>query len=356
MPHSQNAAAQGLTNGTAEEDAPDALPASLRAFLHGIVDYAGLFPPAGLPLREALQNYARYRQDEYAWMLGRFIIPVRRLPDLDEYAQLFSEDARTPRGEAPPYRFSVLGTGGDTAETFVEHFADDLDVIDAFADRREGRAVADAMEVRLPTALLEADVDALEDFFDAVHRRLVVAGTAQLDLHYEIALNDEDIEAVPLAAKALAAHNARREHPLRAEAGLKFRCGGDTAADFPAPKHLSRAIAACRDADVRFKATAGLHHPVRHRDDEMRTHRHGFLNVFGAAALAEAHGLGADALNEILLEENADHFRFRPDALAWKDRSASTEAIERAREHLAASFGSCSFEDPVADLRDLGLL
>jgi hypothetical protein len=357
MPSPQRAAAPGAPDGDATNgEVPERHPDSLRAFLGNIVDYAGFFPPSDLPLREAIQNYARYRQEEHAWMLSRFVVPVGRLADLDEHAPLFAEDAKNARGEAPPYRFSVLGTGGDTEEAFLDAFAEDLDAIAAFAARRQGRAAADMMEVSLPAGLLEAGTDNLEAFFGAVHRRLVAAGTARLDLYYEVPLDEDGVEAVGPAARALAAHNTAQERPLRAEASLKFRCGGDTAADIPAPAHLARAIAACRDADARFKATAGLHHPVRHRDDDLGAHRHGFLNVFGAAALAEAQGLGAEALHEVLVEENADHFRFRPDALAWKDRTAPTAAIERAREHLTASFGSCSFEAPVADLRDLGLL
>lgn len=355
MPPPENAAAQDATNGHAE-GTHAGLPASLRAFLYRLVDYAGLFPPADLSLHEAMQNYARYRQEDHAWLLSRFVLPVRRLADLDEYANLFADDARSARGGAPPWRFSVLGTGGDTAEAFLEHFGDDLAVIETFTERRQGRATADMMEVPLPANLLDADADALEDFFGAVHRRLVAAGTAQLDLFYEVPLTDDTIETVPVAASAATAHNARQEHPLRAEVGLKFRCGGSTPGDFPAPGHLARALAVCHEADTRFKATAGLHHPVRHRDDEMRTYRHGFFNVFGAAALAEAQGLGAEALREVLLEENADHFRFTPDALVWKDRSASTAAVERARDHLAVSFGSCSFSEPVEDLQGLGLL
>jgi hypothetical protein len=353
MPAPEDAAAAAGAGG---DGAPSGVPASLRAFLDGLIDYAGLFPPAALSLQEAMQNYARYRREEHAGILARFVLPVRRLPDLDDYAHLFAEDARSRRGQARPYRFSVLGTGGDPAEAFLEHFREDLDTIARFAERRQGRAAADMMEAPLPPALLDADADALGDFFAEVHRALVMAGTARLDLYYEIPLTDDTIEAVPLATQALSAHNAGQERPLRAEAGLKFRCGGDTASDFPAAGHLAHAIAACRDADVRFKATAGLHRPVRHRDNELGTYRHGFLNVFAAAAFAEAQGLGPGALREILLEENADHFRFTPDAVAWKDRSASTAAIERTREHLAASFGSCSFEEPVEALQGLGLL
>jgi len=353
MPAPEDAAAAAGAGG---DGAPSGVPASLRAFLDGLIDYAGLFPPAALSLQEAMQNYARYRREEHAGILARFVLPVRRLPDLDDYAHLFAEDARSRRGQARPYRFSVLGTGGDPAEAFLEHFREDLDTIARFAERRQGRAATDVMEARLPAPLLEATPEAMTDFLAEVHRALVMAGTARLDLYYEVPLTDDTAEAVPLVAEAIAEHNAAQERPLRAEAGLKFRCGGEAASDVPAAGHLAYAIAACRDADVRFKATAGLHRPVRHRDQDRGVYRHGFLNVFAAAVFAEAQGLGPGALREVLLEENADHFRFTPDTVAWKDRSASTVAIERTREHLAASFGSCSFDEPVEALQDLGLL
>ena len=58
------------------------MSASLRALLAGAIDYAGMFPPASLPLGQAFDNYLRYRSGPDAWMLGRFVCPVGRLPDL----------------------------------------------------------------------------------------------------------------------------------------------------------------------------------------------------------------------------------------------------------------------------------
>ena len=55
---------------------------SLRALLHGIIDYAGLFPPANLPLDQAVRNYARYCTEPDSWMLGRFVCPVTELAEL----------------------------------------------------------------------------------------------------------------------------------------------------------------------------------------------------------------------------------------------------------------------------------
>jgi hypothetical protein len=113
---------------------------------------------------------------------------------------------------------------------------------------------------------------------------------------------------------------------------------------------------ACRDAGVPFKATAGLHHPVRHYDDTMETEMHGFLNLFGAAVMAAEHDLSVADVQLILQEDLDDAFRFTKEAFAWRDLKASMDDIMHARETLATSFGSCSFEEPVDDLRDLDLI
>ncbi|MCC7155507.1 MAG: hypothetical protein IT161_13110 [Bryobacterales bacterium] len=46
------------------------------AFLKGILDYAGLYPPAALTLDEALISYAEYKQHSRSAMLGRFVVPA----------------------------------------------------------------------------------------------------------------------------------------------------------------------------------------------------------------------------------------------------------------------------------------
>ncbi len=66
--------------GTEEEfPAGSALTRSLRALLDAAVDYAGLFPPAALPMAVAIRNYERYQESELAWILGRFVVPAAKL-------------------------------------------------------------------------------------------------------------------------------------------------------------------------------------------------------------------------------------------------------------------------------------
>src|SRR3982751_2790989 len=84
---------------------------SVRLLLAGAIDYAGLFPPAGLPMSEAVLNYATYRSSNYNWMLGRFIVIA---PRLDEFYEIASEFL--PRDGADPWRVSVV-VGEDVVET-----------------------------------------------------------------------------------------------------------------------------------------------------------------------------------------------------------------------------------------------
>src|SRR5258708_21514392 len=97
---------------------------SLRALLTGAIDYAGMFPPAKLPLEEAFRNYLNYRESPDAWMLGRFICPVGRLEELAQLMQKAPLEARTS--------VSCIASGGSTFEEFFKNSKDDLEKIRAF--------------------------------------------------------------------------------------------------------------------------------------------------------------------------------------------------------------------------------
>ena len=59
--------------------------------------------------------------------------------------------------------------------------------------------------------------------------------------------------------------------------------------------------------------------------------------------------------------QNESDFDFTDDKMTWKvgdDRDSrfeiSKEIIEKSRENIAISFGSCSFQEPIDDLTQLG--
>jgi hypothetical protein len=143
--------------------------------------------------------------------------------------------------------------------------------------------------------------------------------------------------------------------------GAKLRCGGITADVFPSSLEVASFLRQCHAAGVSFKLTAGLHHAIRgaypltYEANSPTAVMHGFLNVFLAAAWVKA-GLGIQETVELLEERTASNFAFLPDAVRWRSRRLSTEAIRETRGNFALSFGSCSFSEPVAELRKLNLI
>ena len=283
---------------------------SLRALLHGVVDYAGLFPPAKLDMAPAAENYERYMAGAHNWMLGRFVLPVAR----------FEAFLSAVPDIALGWRISALATdGGDGAR------------ISEFNRANEGRFVVDSVELKPPSADAVAElVRSLPDGVDAF-----------VETPW-----DTDAGEWFAAIAAAGAH-------------AKIRTGGVTPDAFPTVEQVAQFVLSCRDAGVAFKATAGLHHPVRadyrltYEADSAQGTMHGFLNVFLAAAVASAGGQAGELA--AVLAANNDGFVFDDAGVRVFERQMTTLDVEKARAFIR-SFGSCSFEEPVDDLKGLGLL
>ncbi|MET0752835.1 MAG: hypothetical protein ABWZ66_05660 [Pyrinomonadaceae bacterium] len=292
---------------------------SVRILLSGIVDYAGLFPPAALSMPEAVINYATYKNSNYKWMLGRFIVPVSRLDEfLESAADFISRDAES-------WKLSVLASE-DIHETIRK--------IEEFNSNNSPRAVIDAIEVKADDASqIEKIAEAIPDGFQT---------------YFEIPIGAELAElAVNLALKNLRA---------------KIRTGGTTPEAFPPAKMVVRFIRTCIAANVPFKATAGLHHPVRcfkpltYEANAPEGMMNGFLNVFLAAGFARA-GFKPAVLEELLEDEFEESFEFEENGVLWRqEHFLNTTQLKLLREKNITSFGSCSFEEPIADLQEIGLL
>jgi hypothetical protein len=324
----------------------------MRALLSGIIDYAGLFPPAKLPLDQAIRNYVRYRQEPEHWMLGRFVCPAARLGELASFQEgLFQA--------GPPFVFSALGRGGNSAAEFLSGLQADLEEIATFRERHGGRVVVDVFEVRLPAELTRPNTaQALAALLAEAGDVLEAYGPAAITPFYEAALTADWREALA-AVLGVLANGSRYSSGQRQScrpAGLKLRCGGLEAAAVPSVGQVAYAVTACRSLAVPLKATAGLHHPIRHFDHAMQRRLHGFLNVFGAAVLAQVHHLDEDHVRQVVADEDTSDFRFDDAGFHWNGLVATPEEIAAARRQFAVSFGSCSFDEPRDDLRALGLL
>jgi hypothetical protein len=134
---------------------------------------------------------------------------------------------------------------------------------------------------------------------------------------------------------------AAADEVAAAELRLKLRTGGVEAHLFPTADRLAAWIDAALDREVPFKCTAGLHHAVRHTSPE-GFEQHGFLNVLLATLAAFD---GASRAETVAVLEERDPARL----------DASEERIVRARRWFT-SFGTCSVEEPVAELLALDLL
>lgn len=324
---------------------------TLHALLGNLIDYAGLFPPAKLPLDQAIRHYARYRLEPESWMLGRFICPAAKLADLADLGpSLFTTPA--------PFAFSALGRGGKDAKEFFDHVRSDLADVGRFRETFGPRVTVESYEVKLPeSAFNPPKANQILSLLGTVAYLIETTGPPTMAPVFE-APNSERaahlalIQALHDDRQTLEAKKRRRCQPL----GYKLRCGGLEAAAFPPPETIALVIRACRAALVPFKATAGLHHPLGRFDAGIGAHMYGFLNLFGGAILAAHHELDEKHLVQLLLDDDPNHWSWTEEAMRWNDLKASRGDIEKARKDFVLSFGSCSFDEPRDDLRQLGWL
>lgn len=251
------------------------IPGSLRALLAKLVDYAGLYPPAGLPLAIVAERYQCFLSSPENWILNRLVLPAARLREVslaDSWRVTLLVDSEP--GTLPPQV--------ETLET------------------------KDVHRLSLPT-YCEAPLDRIAGAF------------------------------------------------------AKIRTGGLTPDSIPSTSAFAAFLCEAAAHRIPFKATAGLHHPLRsshdltYASDSPRAVMHGFLNVFTAAAFAW-NGLEFHGVEDILEETRPGAFDFQEGQLCWRQEALTTARIAAARRDFAHSFGSCSFEEPVSGLRELGLL
>lgn len=271
---------------------------SVPPLLLGLLDDAAMFPPRGASLAEALVGHREYRAAWYSPLVGPLLVPA------DEVRGIWS---RLEPGE----RLAV-GLLGPIAA-----------VAGALA------AIGDRLDVRQ----LESPVAKRgEDPMPGLRAFLTLAG------------DRTGYAEIPLTWGLLAALDAvteARERGMRV--APKFRTGGLAAELFPTPVELAAVICACRDRQLPFKLTAGLHHALRHTDPETGFLHHGFLNVL-AGAIAAADGAEAADVAEVLATTDAVPLVESVRARLGEDRP------------LWIGYGTCSIDEPLEDLRRLGLL
>lgn len=289
---------------------PDSVPApsipvrqaastSLTGLFGALVDDAALFPPGDAAMADALAAHPHHLAGTYGFMVGRFLCPASRVPEL---AQAWSR----------PEPLTV----GLIADTGLAGLSDAITQIVT-----DPRLDLGAVEIVVPPG---SPPETLDDILAALPG---VTGYVELPRGQDWSA---DLDAIAAAGRE-----------------AKFRTGGTSSGAVPTPEELAAFITACVARRVAFKCTAGLHHAICGIEDEAGNTQHGFLNVLlatHAAVLGEDDGEIVGWLREGSTE-------------------VIVHALGAMHEHDARrvrtsfiGFGSCSVTEPVDELTALGLL
>ena len=277
---------------------------SVDVLLRGIVDYAGMFPPAGLDAAGAEAEYARYRASQEDWLVGTFVVAADHLTRLN------------------PATVPLSVVVSDTSLAALERMW-----------KGAGETSISAVEFRpVPPALIA---------------ELAAAVPQHVQAFFEVPAGDDMRRRLDAIAACGAA--------------AKIRTGGLTADAFPGAGAVDAFLRGCTERRVAAKATAGLHHalagdyPFTYEPQSASGSMFGFLNMSAAAALVHAGRPRSDVI-EALRESSADSFLFDEDGMEWRGDRITINELRTMRQTLFRSFGSCSLREPVDDLKRMRLL
>lgn len=294
-------------------------PASVRTLLAAAIDYAGLFPPAALRMPEAVADYRRHRAEPERWALGRFVVPAARL---EEFVAAGLEAGLLPGPAGDPVILAVLATGdlpaGLEAVSRFQARAPELGVVVAAIETR----AAQPAEARAAARMIPREYEAWVE--------------------------------VPLGSPA----GPMIEAVLGGGGRPKIRTGGVSPELFPTADDILEFLAEAVRRDTAFKATAGLHHPLRgvypytYQSDSATGPMYGYLNLLVATALL-MEDQPVDEARRALLDEDREAFEFAEPGLTWRGRRFDLATLNRLRQSGLRSIGSCSFGDPMRELQPL---
>jgi hypothetical protein len=275
------------------------------SLLARLIDDAALFPPGNATVPDAVRLHLAGRSSEHADLVGLFLCPASRLPEL--ITELIKVKP------AKPVELSLVidtGLGGVPKA---------LSIVESRAELLALRMV----EMPAPTDVDEVWLERVSEFVP------------------------EDVIRVIEPRRGAVGWLDGIQRVIEHGSWPKLRCGGLSTENFPSVDEVAEFLGVINSGGASFKATAGLHNAVRHTAEDTGFTHHGFLNLLIATG-------------RLLAGASADDVRA---ALESTDGKALAGEAQNMTEHEAlsvrgvfASYGSCSLTDPVADLEELGLL
>jgi hypothetical protein len=292
-------------------------PSVTRAMFGRLFDFAGLFPPAGQSMPEAIATFARHQQEPFAWMLNRFVLPANRIQEFVDGVQAW-QAASSPSKQAVRWPLSILSTNWSTDEAAVRQTI------------ASAPALAASMEI------------------ESVEQKSMMAEPSTLPIYVELPV-DANLE--------------QNLEQVKKSGGLaKLRSGGLTPAEFPSSSSVVRFLSGVQTQQMGMKATAGLHHPspamrpASQKPDALVCPMHGFVPFILAACVLERTPSDLELARQILEDQDTRHIAFHETQVHYRDQVFQVAEVEAVRSHRFHAIGSCSFEEPIADLLELGWL
>jgi len=285
-----------------------------------LIDYAGLFPPAKLPIEKAVSNYHYYINSSDSWMLGKFVISASRLHELNPFRNQFNDQM--------PLRLSVILSA---QQDFNENLAAILDFLSVY----DSAGSIEAIEIPTSLHLEYSNIEELE-------KRL-----GKLIIFFEESISEEPSTLLD---------ELQWMQPLfSSNFGIKLRMGGNSSESIPQVGQTAKVIEECRNRGLYIKFTAGLHSPITEFSPNTRLFKYGFFNVFVASIMTYCRDVDNNIIQSILLEKDPSNFIISAVGLSWRNFVVSSLEINIARNLFASSFGSCSFDEPRIKLGELHL-
>ena len=283
---------------------------SLDALFAGLVDDAAVFPPGNAAVPDAVRDHRAHRSAWYAPLIGPLVLPDTELAAASRATRSLAPDT----GSLPISVVITSGAGGLTA--LAHRNLPGLQVVAAEIALRDPADLRGNAQ-RVVAAAQEFDPDEVAIFVELPFQPGWVGAI-------------EVIEAAGLSGK--------------------IRTGGVVPDAYPTAEQLAEQLSELIEADLPFKATAGLHRawPNQILNESGETlPQHGFLTMLMAIE-ALVDGAGTDQAAELL--RLADPGRIYAALTDWDDAT-----VARVRRRFR-SFGCCGVTDPVQDLVTLGLL
>lgn len=278
------------------------------------LDYAGLFPPASLPLAGAIAEYGSLKMGPQGKLVRGFSITTRQLSELND--DLVSSVGRLD--------LCLIGRGSDSLEGWETNLESDAEAINATVNRFAENVGLRTYEVRIPAEIdprvATKDLSAFEE------------GQAYL----EIPLHNPNFDIASFTAAV-----------SESDLGLKARTGGVKTGSVPPTPRLAELIVACAQCEVPLKGTAGLHHAYPHKNATTGDLEFGFLNLIAAVALAWEYDFSVEEVSAVLAAPTG---LIAPDHRLSYAGNALTDA---ARDLIADGFlaiGTCSVAEVLAEM------